>query len=85
MEVLTRAENSITLMWDKVNNTSTYVLKYDNKGSIKEENINASHEEASVTHEVSSLTPGTKYNFTVITVFEGQNSTGYSFEAVTGK
>lgn len=83
VEVLTQTENSITLMWDKVDSISTYLLKYVNKGSIMEENINMPHQ--TITHEVSSLTPGTKYNFTLFTVSEGQNSTGYSFEAVTGK
>ncbi|XP_036936482.1 receptor-type tyrosine-protein phosphatase H-like isoform X3 [Acanthopagrus latus] len=83
VEVLRQSENSITLMWDKVNNIPTYLLQYEDKGSSKVENITASDSEASVTHEVSSLTAGTKYSFTLFTVFEEVNSTGYAFQAVT--
>ena len=83
--VLTQNESSISLMWDKVNNASLYILQYDVSGSTREEKINASHQEASVTHVVSSLTAGTKYNFTLTTVFQGDNGTGYKFKAVTGR
>ncbi|XP_078135776.1 receptor-type tyrosine-protein phosphatase H-like [Sander vitreus] len=76
--VLTQNESSITLMWDKVNNISSYFLQY----GTKEDTINAV-EGPSVEHVVTSLSPGTKYNFTLITEFEGFNSTGYKFEAVT--
>ncbi|XP_042363480.1 receptor-type tyrosine-protein phosphatase H-like isoform X2 [Plectropomus leopardus] len=76
--VLTQNESSVTLMWDKVNNISTYFLQYDNNGSYIEVN-----QGASVTHEVSSLNAGTNYHFTVITRFEKVNSTGFSFNAVT--
>ena len=85
VEVSGQSENSITLMWDKVNNIPTYLLQYEDKGSSKVENITASDSGTSVTHEVSSLTAGTKYSFTLFTVFEEVNSTGYMFQAVTGK
>ncbi|XP_074477040.1 receptor-type tyrosine-protein phosphatase H-like isoform X3 [Sebastes fasciatus] len=77
--VLTQDESSITLKWDKVNNISTYFLQYDNK----EDPINVTHQNASVTHVATSLTAGREYNFTLITTFEGVNSTGYRFQAVT--
>ncbi|XP_030256612.1 receptor-type tyrosine-protein phosphatase H-like isoform X3 [Sparus aurata] len=83
VNVLGQSENNITLMWDKVNNISTYLLQYEGKGISKVENINSPDSEASVTHEVSSLTAGNKYNFTLFTVFEEVNSTGYMFQAVT--
>ncbi|XP_070846584.1 receptor-type tyrosine-protein phosphatase H-like isoform X7 [Chaetodon trifascialis] len=83
VKVSTQTETSITLMWDKVKNISAYILQYDNNGSLKEESISDSHQETSVTHEVSSLTAGTKYHFTLITVFADINSTGYTFDAVT--
>lgn len=67
-------------MWDKVNNISSYFLQYD----TKEDTINAV-EGPSVEHVVTSLSPGRKYNFTLITEFERVNSTGYKFEAVTGR
>ncbi|XP_044034999.1 receptor-type tyrosine-protein phosphatase H-like isoform X2 [Siniperca chuatsi] len=79
--VLTQNESSITLMWDKVNTISTYILQYDNNVSSIKGSV--SYQEASVTREVSSLAAGTKYNFTLITVFENVNSTGFSFNAVT--
>ncbi|XP_068162058.1 receptor-type tyrosine-protein phosphatase H-like [Antennarius striatus] len=83
VEVLTQNESSITLRWDKVNNISTYRLQYDHNGSLKVENINVSHLEASITYEVSPLNAGTEYNFTLITVFEDVFSSGYNFQAVT--
>ncbi|XP_054454958.1 receptor-type tyrosine-protein phosphatase H-like isoform X2 [Anoplopoma fimbria] len=82
--VLTQNETSITLKWDKVNNITTYFLQYDNnEDGQKEVFINATDEEPSVKHVVTPLTAGRKYNFTLITVFEGVNSTGYTFQAVT--
>lgn len=85
VEVSGKSENSITLMWNKVNNIPTYLLQYEDNGISKVENINASDSGASVTHEVSPLTAGTKYSFTLFTVFEEVNSTGHPFQAVTGK
>lgn len=81
VQVLGQTETSITLKWKKVDTVSTYILKYN---STKEENVNSPVGE-SVTHEISNLTPGTKYNFTIITKFEDFESTGYSVEAVTSK
>ncbi|XP_056286341.1 receptor-type tyrosine-protein phosphatase H-like isoform X2 [Pseudoliparis swirei] len=72
-------ETSITLTWDKVNNISSYALQYESK----EDTINAPHQDASVTLEVSPLQAGTQYDFTLITRFEKVNSTGFSFNAVT--
>ncbi|XP_051273468.1 receptor-type tyrosine-protein phosphatase H isoform X3 [Dicentrarchus labrax] len=83
VNVLTRTETSITLMWDKVNGSSTYFLKYDYNGAVKEENITVSDEAATVTHLVTPLTAGTKYSFILITESHEVNSTGYKFEAVT--
>lgn len=70
-------------MWKNVN-SSMYILKFDNKDS-NEQTINGSHQETNITYEVKSLTPATKYNFTLITVLDGNNSTGYPFEEITGK
>ncbi|XP_060885014.1 receptor-type tyrosine-protein phosphatase H-like [Labrus mixtus] len=76
-------ETSITLTWNKVNNISTYVLKYDDKDGAKEKYINESNVEQAVVYEVSPLTAGTVYNFTVITTSGGLNSSGRSVETVT--
>ncbi|XP_040923285.1 receptor-type tyrosine-protein phosphatase H-like isoform X6 [Toxotes jaculatrix] len=81
--VLRQTVSSITLKWDKVNNSSTYILQYNDSGSTKNESINATLQETSVEYVVSALTAGTKYVFTLITVFEGLNSTGHTFTAVT--
>ncbi|XP_037610793.1 receptor-type tyrosine-protein phosphatase H-like isoform X2 [Sebastes umbrosus] len=81
--VLTQDESSITLKWDKVDNILTYILQYHNNGSLKEDFITASEEGSSVTHLVTPLSAGRKYNFTLITAFEGVNSTGHRFDAVT--
>lgn len=71
-------------MWKNVN-SSMYILKFDNKGSDEEQTVSGSLQETNITLVVSSLTPVTKYNFTLITVLDGNNSTGFSFEAITGK
>ncbi|TDG98222.1 hypothetical protein EPR50_G00214830 [Perca flavescens] len=76
--VLSQNESSIILMWNKVKDISKYFLQYG-----KEDSINISVEGSPVKHVVTSLSPGTKYNFTLITVFEGVSSTGYRFEAAT--
>ncbi|KAF3704484.1 Receptor-type tyrosine-protein phosphatase eta [Channa argus] len=76
---LRQNESRITLKWDKVNNISTYMLQYDEKGS---DIINASYREKSVEHVVSFLAAGKIFNFTLITVLERINSTGFAFTAV---
>uniref|UniRef100_A0A3B4VN80 protein-tyrosine-phosphatase n=2 Tax=Seriola dumerili TaxID=41447 RepID=A0A3B4VN80_SERDU len=81
--VLNQSETSIALMWDKVNNIPIYILQYDGNGTMGNENIDASHQGTSVEYVVSPLTAGTIYRFTLFTVFEGLNSTGHTFEAVT--
>lgn len=83
---VTQNENSITLMWEKVNDMLTYILEYDS-GSIvigKNDMDGCTTSGASVTCVVSSLTAGTNYNFTLFTVFENVSSSGYNFSAPTG-
>ncbi|XP_076743561.1 receptor-type tyrosine-protein phosphatase H isoform X3 [Maylandia zebra] len=82
---VTQNENSITLMWEKVNDMLTYILEYDS-GSIvigKNDMDGCTTSGASVTCVVSSLTAGTNYNFTLFTVFENVSSSGYNFSAPT--
>ncbi|XP_042363483.1 receptor-type tyrosine-protein phosphatase H-like isoform X5 [Plectropomus leopardus] len=81
--VSSQNETSITLVWNKVDNLLTYFLQYNNSGSLKVDTVVAQEEGLSVIHVVDSLTPGTKYDFRLITESDGGNSTGYSFEAVT--
>ncbi|XP_039879458.1 tenascin-X-like [Simochromis diagramma] len=79
--VVHQNETSITLQWEKVKNIPEYILQYNNSTDM-EKNISVS-EKGPIIYEVSPLTAMTKYNFTLITVFEGVSSTGYSFAAVT--
>ncbi|XP_043953348.1 tenascin-X-like isoform X2 [Gambusia affinis] len=72
-------ESSITLQWNKINNSTSFVLQFN--GS--ETNINAPVGDGPVTHTVSSLTAGTKYTFSLFSVFENVRSSGIQFEAVT--
>ncbi|XP_039472732.1 receptor-type tyrosine-protein phosphatase eta-like [Oreochromis aureus] len=82
---VTQNENSITLTWEKVNNILTYILEYDSGNIVigKNDMDGYTTSGASVTCVVSSLTAGTNYNFTLFTVFENVNSSGYNFSAPT--
>lgn len=78
-------ESSLTVTWAKVNSISTYVLRYVNGGGVREDRINSSTQQPSVTWVVTGLTAGTKYHFTLITVVDGASSSGFPFVAPTGK
>lgn len=84
MSVKARSENAMTFEWSKVNNSNAYIyiLKQSN-GS--EAYIPMYWEGSIATYTVSSLRPGTKYTFTLFTVFGGERSSGYNFSAVTSK
>ena len=68
-------ETSITLQWEKVDNILNYTLVFN--GS----EINVYQ----VTHTILQLTSGTKYEFSLFTVFESVKSSGVNLTAVTGK
>ncbi|KAM4536991.1 receptor-type tyrosine-protein phosphatase eta-like [Odontesthes bonariensis] len=72
-------ETSITLQWNKVNNNVSFVLQFNGT----ETNISAPDGDGAVTHTVSSLTAGTKYTFTLFSVFENVRSSGLQLTAVT--
>ena len=74
-------ETSITLQWNKVNNNVSFILQFNGT----EINISAPVGGGPVTHTVSSLTAGTKYTFTLFSVFENVRSSGVNITAVTGK
>ncbi|XP_076154882.1 receptor-type tyrosine-protein phosphatase eta-like [Alosa pseudoharengus] len=82
VNVVTRSETHLDLDWTKVdnNNNYTYVLRNSNGA---EASIIGLDEETRVKHTVSSLSAGTKYSFTLFTVFEGVRSTGYTFSEIT--
>uniref|UniRef100_A0A8C7WUF4 Fibronectin type-III domain-containing protein n=1 Tax=Oryzias sinensis TaxID=183150 RepID=A0A8C7WUF4_9TELE len=72
-------QTSITLRWNKVNNSVSFVLLFNGT----ETNISAPAADDSVTYTVSSLTAATKYTFTLFSVFENVSSSGISIDAVT--
>ncbi|KAG8006257.1 Tenascin-X, partial [Nibea albiflora] len=72
-------ETSITLQWNKVNNNVSFILQFNGT----ETNITAPVGDGPINHTVSSLTAGTKYTFTVFSVFENVRSSGVSITAVT--
>ncbi|XP_016533233.1 deleted in malignant brain tumors 1 protein-like [Poecilia formosa] len=72
-------ECSITLQWNKINISTSFVLQYDGI----ETNINAPDGDGPVIHTVSSLTAGTRYTFTLFSVFESIRSSGVQLTAVT--
>ncbi|XP_075306999.1 chitinase A1-like [Odontesthes bonariensis] len=74
-------ETSITLQWNQVNNNVSFVLQFNGA----ETNISAADGDGAVTHTVSSLTAGTKYTFTLFSVFENVRSSGLQLTAVTGE
>jgi len=74
-------ETSITLQWNKVNNNVSFVLQFNGA----ETNISAPDGDGAVTHTVSSLTAGTKYAFTLFSVFENVRSSGVNITTITGK
>nr|XP_024659212.1 receptor-type tyrosine-protein phosphatase H isoform X4 [Maylandia zebra] len=68
-------ETSITLEWKTVLNIDKYILAFNER----EININNSEKE----YRVSDLTSGTRYNFTLFTVFGNVRSSGVNCIAVT--
>ncbi|XP_045898285.1 uncharacterized protein LOC123966106, partial [Micropterus dolomieu] len=72
-------ETSITLQWNKVNNNFSFILQFNDA----EINITAPAGDGPVTHTVSSLTAGTKYTFTLYSVFENVRISGVNITAVT--
>ncbi|KAI3376545.1 hypothetical protein L3Q82_017000 [Scortum barcoo] len=73
-------ETSITLQWNKVNSNVSFILQFNGT----QINITTPDGAGPVTHTVSSLTAGTKYTFTLFSVFENVRSSGVNIAAVTG-
>ncbi|XP_039879482.1 receptor-type tyrosine-protein phosphatase H-like isoform X11 [Simochromis diagramma] len=73
--VVHQNETSITLGWKTVPNVDNYILAFN------EREINISNSEKE--HKVSDLTNGTRYNFTLFTVFGNVRSSGVNCIAVT--
>ena len=74
-------ETSVTLQWNEVGNNVSFILVVNGT----ETNITAPNGAGPVTHTVSSLTAGTKYTFTVFSVFKNVTNSGINITAATGK
>ncbi|XP_027894837.1 uncharacterized protein LOC114157866 [Xiphophorus couchianus] len=72
-------ETSITLQWNKLNNKISFVLQFNGR----ETSISAPDGDGPVNHTVSSLSPGTKYTFTLFSVFNNIRSSGVNITAAT--
>lgn len=81
LESVGQNETSITLQWRKVNAILNYTLVI-NTSMI---NVSASEGLDKVKYVISNLTSGTKYNVSLLTVFENVKSTGVNYFADTGK
>ncbi|XP_056105800.1 receptor-type tyrosine-protein phosphatase H-like isoform X2 [Rhinichthys klamathensis goyatoka] len=77
-----QTETELTFQWDIVDGNTSYSYKLMN-GSAQVVLINVTGTDRVVTYKVSSLSPGTNYSFTLYTVFNGNQSDGYHFSAVT--
>ncbi|MED6285867.1 hypothetical protein CHARACLAT_033564, partial [Characodon lateralis] len=74
-------ETSITLQWNKVNNNTSFVLQFNGTETF----ISSPDGDGPGTHTVPSLTAGTRYTFTLFSVFEDVRSSGINIVAVTGR
>ncbi|CAB1337822.1 unnamed protein product, partial [Coregonus sp. 'balchen'] len=81
VKVTRQTETSLTLQWKKVEGEGiTYVLQFNNGTNTT---IPVSDTSETVTYTVSSLDAGTKYNFSIFTVFEKLPSNGYNVLTIT--
>ncbi|XP_041714256.2 receptor-type tyrosine-protein phosphatase H isoform X2 [Coregonus clupeaformis] len=81
VNVTRQTETSLTLQWKKVEGEGiTYVLQFNNGTNTT---IPVSDTSETVTYTVSSLDAGTKYNFSIFTVFEKLPSNGYNVLTIT--
>ncbi|KAA8582509.1 hypothetical protein FQN60_006180 [Etheostoma spectabile] len=72
---------SVTLQSDKVKRNVRFILLFKDT----EMNISAAAGDGQETHTVSSRTAGTKYTFSLFSVFESFRRSGGSFTAVTAR
>ncbi|XP_048036300.1 receptor-type tyrosine-protein phosphatase H-like [Megalobrama amblycephala] len=82
VSISARTETVLTLQWNIAGGNRDYSYTLAREG-VSDERINVTEQDNTVTHEVSSLSPGTKYSFTLYTVFGEDRSTGLNFFAIT--
>ncbi|XP_050922375.1 receptor-type tyrosine-protein phosphatase H isoform X9 [Lates calcarifer] len=78
VDVTERSVTSLTLNWENADINWTYLLQINGSTVTFTQDIYPK-----VSYSVSPLKPGTQYNFSVITVFSGFNSTAYEACTVT--
>ncbi|KAM9717493.1 receptor-type tyrosine-protein phosphatase H-like [Menidia menidia] len=74
-------ETSITLQWNKLDGNVSFLLQFNGT----ETPISPPDGDGPVSHTVSSLTAGSKYTFTLFSVFENVRSSGLQLTAATGE
>ncbi|XP_038157020.1 receptor-type tyrosine-protein phosphatase H-like [Cyprinodon tularosa] len=74
---INQTETSITLQWTKVGDIKDYTLSYNGK------DVNITNTEGNGKYTVPRLTSGTRYSFTLYTVFDYARSRGKNITAVT--
>lgn len=79
VSVVSQTESSVTLQWDKVSNIATYELQFENKTK----NPIFKPDDGPVIETIQYLNSGTKYSFTLFTVFENISSRGESISTLT--
>ncbi|XP_017165783.1 receptor-type tyrosine-protein phosphatase eta-like [Poecilia reticulata] len=72
-------EGSITLQWNKINISTSFVLQFNGTETL----IRAADGDGPVNYTVSSLTVGTKYTFTLFSVLDGVRSSGVELTTAT--
>ncbi|XP_067101530.1 receptor-type tyrosine-protein phosphatase H-like isoform X1 [Osmerus mordax] len=87
VQVTARSETTLTLQWIPVAGVSGYRLLINNHQidipAVKKSAHAAAAVQEQRTHEVTDLTPGTEYNLTFFSVFEGILSSGINNFTVT--
>lgn len=79
-----RSEEHLTIEWDKLNKNSIYNYTLSQSAG-SEIHFTGSEQNDVISYELSHLTPGTVYEFTLYTVVKGTKSKGNHFKSVTSK
>ncbi|KAF7708009.1 fibronectin-like isoform X2 [Silurus meridionalis] len=81
VHVMQQHADALELSWEEVKSRNiSYILRHSSK---YETTIPALEMDSVMTHTVSSLSPGTRYIFTLYTVYEGVRSRGLTFTSIT--
>ncbi|XP_015255524.1 PREDICTED: receptor-type tyrosine-protein phosphatase H-like [Cyprinodon variegatus] len=75
--VTERFEDRVTLQWDNQNTEWKYQL------TVNDNDIEINQKDENIVYNVINLKPGTKYSFSITTIFSGVLSTPYHVDTVT--